>query len=99
MDWHLDLPPSACCSFAQFTWVKKNIKQGWVNILFLFHILSFNDWSCGSWGPSSLGVSKQFIKLLHPLIPWPTFDDGVHKICTVREAREGSRGCFPAVTV
>uniref|UniRef100_A0A3Q2LJX8 Microsomal glutathione S-transferase 2 n=1 Tax=Equus caballus TaxID=9796 RepID=A0A3Q2LJX8_HORSE len=38
VDWHLDLPLSASCSFAQFTWVKKTKKQGWVNILFLFHV-------------------------------------------------------------
>lgn len=39
-------------------------------------------------GPSRLGVTKEFIKLLHPLIPWATFDDGVHQVRAVREARE-----------
>lgn len=52
VDWHLDLPPSASCSSAQCTWVKKTKKRGCIHILFLFHGLGFHHQSRGSRGPS-----------------------------------------------
>lgn len=73
-------------SFSQFTWVKKTKKQGWGTILFLSGLRGFLHYK--SRGPSRLGVTKEFIKLLHPLIPWATFDDGVHQVRAVREAGE-----------
>lgn len=49
-------PGSSTVSQLQFCSVyvgqKNKKKRGWIHILFLFHVLCFRHWSCGSRGPS-----------------------------------------------
>lgn len=54
------------------------VGSGWGGTSCLLFALSFPHQSFGSGRLPRLGVPEQFIKLLHPLIPWSPFNDRVH---------------------